>query len=144
MSMEAREEILGRIRSALKVDPANPADSYAQIAREYRSDENLSVEACLEHFLDRLVDYDTEIIHASSEGEIAAAVSQAMQRAGEHSLVVDKDFPQVWLPNQLEILHDDGLSTAEIEGVDAVLTTCEIAIASTGTIFLVHNGAQGR
>jgi len=36
------------------------------------------------------------------------------------------------------------LSTIQIEGVDAVLTTCEIAVASTGTIFLVHDGAQGR
>jgi L-lactate dehydrogenase complex protein LldG len=144
MSEQAREEILGRIRAALPGEAADPAQSYARIAREYRSSEGLSAEACIEFFLERLVDYDTEILHAADEAGIAAAVAQAMQHAGEHSLLVAKELPAAWIPAALEIRPDDGLSTAQIEGVDAVLTTCEIAVASTGTIFLVHDGAQGR
>jgi L-lactate dehydrogenase complex protein LldG len=31
-----------------------------------------------------------------------------------------------------------------MNGIPAVITTCEAAAASTGTIFLVHHGAQGR
>lgn len=144
MSEQAREEILGRIRGALPGVAADPAQSYARIAREYRSSEGLSPEACIEHFLDRLADYDTEILHAADEADIAAAVAQAMQHACEHSLLVAKELPGTWIPQGLDVRCDDGLSMAQIEDVDAVLTTCEIAVASTGTIFLVHDGAQGR
>jgi L-lactate dehydrogenase complex protein LldG len=144
MSAEAREEILGKIRTALPGEVADPAQSYARIAREYRSSEGMFAEACIEHFLDRLVDYDTEIFHAESEAEIAGAVRQAMQPAGERSLLVAKELPVEWIPEGLDVRRDENLSTAQIEGVDAVLTTCEIAVASTGTIFLVHDGAQGR
>jgi L-lactate dehydrogenase complex protein LldG len=98
----------------------------------------------MELFLDRLRDYDTEILHAANESEIAGAVAQAMQHAGEHSLVIAKELPAAWIPAGLVVRRDEGLSTAQIEGVDAVLTACEIAVVSTGTIVLVHDGAQGR
>jgi L-lactate dehydrogenase complex protein LldG len=142
--MTAREEILGRIRTALPGEAADPAQSYAHIARDYRSSEGLSPEACVELFLDRLRDYDTEIFHAADESEIAAAVAQAMQHVGEHSLLAANELPSAWLPAGIDVRRDQALSTMQIEGVDAVLTTCEIAVASTGTIFLVHDGAQGR
>jgi L-lactate dehydrogenase complex protein LldG len=144
MSIDAREEILQRVRTALGAVAADPAQSYTRIVREYRSSEGLTPEACIEHFLDRLVDYDTEIVHAANEVEIAGAVAQAMQHAGERSLLVAKELPGAWIPGNIDVRRDDGLSTVQIEGVDAVLTTCEIAVASTGTIFLVHDGAQGR
>ena len=143
MSMQAREEILERVRTALGAVAADPAQSYARIARDYRSSEGLAPEACIEHFLDRLVDYDAEILHTANEGEIAGAVAQAMQQAGERSLLVANTLPGTWIPEGFDVRRDDGLNTAQIEGVDAVLTTCEIAVASTGTIFLVHVGAQG-
>jgi L-lactate dehydrogenase complex protein LldG len=142
--MSAREEILEKIRSALPGEAADPEQSYGRIPRDYRSSEGLSPDACVEHFLDRLLDYNAEILHAATEGEIAGVVEQAMTHAGEHSLVVAKELPSAWIPAGLDVRHDAGLSTAQIEGVDAVLTTCEIAVASTGTIFLVHDGAQGR
>jgi len=144
MSIQAHEEILQRIRTALPGEAAGPEQSYARIARSYSSSDGLSHEACIEHFLERLVDYDTEILYAADEAEIAAAVAQAMQHAGERSLLVPKEFPVAWVPVGVDVRRDDGLSTAQIEGVDAVLTTCEIAVASTGTIFLVHDGTQGR
>ena len=144
MSTQAREEILERVRAALGAVAADPAQSYARIARDYCSSEGLAPEACIEHFLDRLVDYDAEILHTANEGEIAGAVTQAMQQAGERSLLVAKELPGAWISAGIDVCRDDGLSTAQIEGVDAVLTTCEIAVASTGTIFLVHDGAQGR
>jgi L-lactate dehydrogenase complex protein LldG len=142
--MIARDEILARIRSALPGEAADPAQSYARIARQYCSSEGLSDDACLEQFLERLVDYNTEVIHAANEGEIAAAVAQALQHTGETSLLMAKEVAAPWIPSGLDVRRDDGLSTAQIEGVDAVLTTCEIAVASTGTIFLVHEGSQGR
>jgi L-lactate dehydrogenase complex protein LldG len=144
MSVQARGEILERIRTALPGEAADPAQSYALIAREYRSSEGLSDDACVEYFLDRLMDYDAEILHAADDSEIPSAVAQAMQHAGESSLVVAKELTAAWIPTGLDVRRDEGLGTMQIEGVDAVLTACEIAVASTGTIFLVHDGAQGR
>src|ERR1700722_17455325 len=111
MSEQAREEILGRIRGALPGVAADPAQSYARIAREYRSSEGLAPEACIEHFLDRLVDYDTEILHTANEAEIADAVAQAMQHAGERSLLVAKELPEAWIPAGMDVRLDNGLST---------------------------------
>lgn len=39
---------------------------------------------------------------------------------------------------------DPPLSVADLDGVDTVLTTCAVAIASTGTIVLDHGPGQGR
>ena len=39
---------------------------------------------------------------------------------------------------------EDGIGTAELEQVDAVVTTAVVGIASTGTIVLDHGPGQGR
>jgi len=120
--MNAREEILASIRNALEVQASDPAGSHARIAQDYNRIGKLDHEARLEFFIDRLVDYDTEIIQVTAEGELPGAIAEALQHADEN--------------------HD--LPTAEIEGVPAVVTTCEAAVAATGTIILVHEGAQAR
>ncbi|HEY5331423.1 MAG TPA: LUD domain-containing protein [Acidobacteriaceae bacterium] len=139
--MTAREEILSRIRTALPGDPLDPAASHGSIPRLYNRTGTLTPEARLELFIDRLLDYDTEIVPIETAAEIPAAISQA---AREERLVTPPDFPAEWLPTGLAIAFDNNLSTAEIDHAQAVLTTCEIAVASTGTIILVHTGAQGR
>jgi L-lactate dehydrogenase complex protein LldG len=139
--MTAREETLSRIRTALPGDPLHPAASHAAIPRLYNRAGILSREARLELFIDRLLDYDTEIIEIETAAEISAAIIQA---AREERLITPQDFPAEWLPTNLAMVLDNNLSTAEIDEAQAVLTTCEVAIASTGTIVLVHVGAQGR
>ncbi len=139
--MTAREEILSRIRTALPGDPLDPAASHASIPRLYNRAGTLTREARLELFIDRLLDYDTEIIPIETAAEIPAAIIQA---AHEERLVTPQHFPTEWLPAGLAIALDNNLSTADIDNAQAVLTTCEVAVASTGTIILVHTGAQGR
>jgi L-lactate dehydrogenase complex protein LldG len=139
--MTAREEILSRIRTALPGDPLDPAASHASIPRLYNRTGTLTPEARLDLFIDRLVDYDTEIIPIETAAEIPAAIIQA---AHEERLIAPQDFPVEWLPATLAIALDDDLTTSEIDNAQAVLTTCEVAIASTGTIILVHTGGQGR
>ncbi len=39
---------------------------------------------------------------------------------------------------------DDGLSSAELDGIDAVVTEARVGIAETGTIVLDHGAGQGR
>lgn len=139
--MTAREEILSRIRIALPGDPIDPAASHASIQRLYNRTGTLTREARLDLFIDRLLDYDTEMIQVETAAEIPAAITQA---AHEERLITAIDFPTVWLPAALSIALDNDLSTAEIDDAQAVLTTCEVAVASTGTIILIHTGAQGR
>jgi L-lactate dehydrogenase complex protein LldG len=142
--MTAREEILARIHAALPKEARDTAGSHASIPRLYEYTGRLDRHARLELFIDRLLDYDAEIIQVESESELPSAIVKAMQQAGQQRLLTAVEFPAAWLPTGLSIELDHGLSTAEIDRAEAVLTTCEIAIASTGTIILVHGGAQGR
>jgi L-lactate dehydrogenase complex protein LldG len=142
--VNAREEILQRIRTALPGDPLDPASSHASVQRAYERVGKLSPEARLELFIDRLVDYDTEIIAVKTESEIPEAITLAANQATLEHLIAPAEFPAQWLPAGLSIALDHGLTTAEIDAAQGVLTTCEIAVASTGTIILVHTGAQGR
>jgi L-lactate dehydrogenase complex protein LldG len=137
--MTAREEILQRIRTALTPDPTP-----VPIPRAYDRLGTLAPEARIELLIDRLVDYDTEILHAATESAIPAAIAKALTAAAETRVITPAAFPTAWLPTGFHITLDTGLPKDQIEGIPAVITTCEAAVASTGTIFLVHSGAQGR
>jgi L-lactate dehydrogenase complex protein LldG len=142
--MTAREEILATIRTALHVDAANPAASHARITPRYSRIGQLDRAACLHFFIDRLIDYDTEIIEITAEAEIPTAIAQALDHANETIALIPAAFPSTWLPITATFKPDHNLPANEIEGIPAVITTCEAAVASTGTIILVHEGTQGR
>jgi len=133
----AKEEILDRLRSALGPSPAAPP-----VSREYRVDDDTDPVQRLELFVDRLVDYKAAVTRCGP-GEIAGAVADAL--AGTERLVVPVDTPAGWLsayPGM--VLPDEALTVADLDGADAVLTGCAVAIAETGTIVLDAGPAQGR
>jgi L-lactate dehydrogenase complex protein LldG len=142
--MTAREEILAGIRNALEVQASDPTASHRHIVKTYDRIGKLDREARLHFFIDRLVDYDTEIIEVANESELPGAIAEALQHAGEERALVAAAFPIAWLPADIAFKIDNNLPTSEIEGVPAVVTTCEAAVAATGTIILVHEGAQAR
>lgn len=142
--MTAREEILASIRNALEVQASDPAASHRHIVKTYNRIGKLDRHACLNFFIDRLVDYDTEILQVTGEPELPGAIAEALRHAGEERALVAAAFPTAWLPADIAFKVDNNLPTSEIEGVPAVVTTCEAAVAATGTIILVHEGAQAR
>jgi len=142
--MTAREEILSRIRTALDVAPVDPVLSHAKIPQTYNRVGKLNHQACLDFFIDRLIDYDTEILQVTAESELPSAIAKALQHANEQQAIVAAAFPSAWLPTGIDFRIDHNLATNEIEGIPAVITTCEAAVAATGTIILVHEGAQAR
>ena len=144
MTATAREDILARIHSALPHEVGDIAGSYASIPRPYHRTGTLSANARLALFIDRLLDYETEVIQILSESEIPPAIAQAMQNLSSRLAVVPAQFPAQWLPREVSLTFDQALTTEEIEQAGSVITTCEVAIASTGTIILVHQGSQGR
>lgn len=143
-SKAAREAILDRIRAALPGDGAGVRASYETIVRAYQRTGTLSPEACRDLFIDRLLDYDTEVICVQAAAEIKGAVAGALRQAGESRLLVGAALDTAWLPEDTDCIVDQDLGTEAINGAEAVLTSCEVAVASTGTIFLVHGGPQGR
>jgi len=142
--MTAREEILARIQGALHVRASDPANGHGQIERTYTRTTSMTEHQTIDLFIDRLVDYDTEVIQVSNDAGIAAAVAQSMTKAQETALLAPAGFPQEWLPSGIAITFDESLSHEALDAEKTVITTCEAAVASTGTIFLVHGGLQGR
>jgi L-lactate dehydrogenase complex protein LldG len=138
----AREEILGRIRTALKDAPAAPA--YDELPRAYQRHGTLDREASLHLLKDRLLDYDSDIFEVATAADIAQAVAEALDRNNERRVLVAEAFPASWLPAGIEVVRDTQLTTQQLDGLATVITTCESAVAATGTIVLVHEGAQGR
>ena len=140
--MSAREAILARVRSQLPAAGEREVD-YARVPRGYRVGGTLDEHARMDLLKDRLLDYDATVVEVAEDG-IAAAVKEALHAAGEERLLVPVGMNGVWLPAGVEAILYDGAPVAEVNRAQAVLTACEVAIAETGTIVLVHRGAQGR
>jgi L-lactate dehydrogenase complex protein LldG len=141
--IRAKDDILARVRSALPPQTEG-AGAHAGIARRYERHGKLNREACLHLLKDRLLDYDAEILEVETEAELSATVKSALDHAGERRVLAAEAFPKAWLPQGVEVVVDTQLAIESMDGITAVVTTCELAIASTGTLVLVHDGAQGR
>jgi L-lactate dehydrogenase complex protein LldG len=126
----AREEILARMRRALKDAGEAPA-----APREYRRslDAGTDVVAML---VDRLEDYKANV-HYGIE-----AVPEAL--GGAARVVVPADLPEAWRLGGADFIPDNGLSTEDLDGTDAVITGCAAAVAVSGTIMLDAGAGQGR
>jgi L-lactate dehydrogenase complex protein LldG len=94
-------------------------------------------------FIERLADYDA-YVHKVSEGAVAAVIGQVLSERNARRIAVPEGLPPEWLPQGFEFTTDYGLSYAEIDSMDGVLTECTAAIALTGTIILQDVPGQGR
>ncbi len=149
---DARSAILETVRRELRRDPdlsprqldESPEAAYARIPRDYLRVGALPHEEMMELFLDRLRDYDAEILFTDNEG-IARAVTLALHEAGEELLLVPAGVSEAWLPREgVRILRDYSLSISELDEARCVLTGCTVAIAMSGTVLLQHGAEQGR
>lgn len=131
--VDAREEILGRIRSALSgVDP--DPDPVVAPAGATAAD-------LVDHFAERVADYRATVVHCPADG-LADAVASAVPAGAR--VVVPPGLPHELRSALDGAVDDDGLSAAELDGYDAVVTLCRVGIAETGTIVLDHEPDQGR
>jgi L-lactate dehydrogenase complex protein LldG len=127
--VSAREEILGRVRSALADVPAVPTVAVPRRTPEPGTD-------VVTLFCERVADYRAEVERCSS-ADLPARVQAAV--AGERVVVppgLGLDVP--------DSVVDGGLSAAELDALDAVVTRARVAIAETGTIVLDAGPDQGR
>jgi L-lactate utilization protein LutC len=132
----ARDEILGRVRSALQgVEPVT-----TPVVAPPGAAAPASV-GLVDHFAERVADYRAVVVHCPPDG-LAAAVAAALPEGAR--VVVPDGLPDAVLAGITAPVRDAGLSAAELDAVDAVVTCCRVGIAETGTIVLDHEPDQGR
>ena len=124
--MTAREEILARIRTALADRPAP-----RPVQRDYRTGRG-SGDPDL--FAERVGDYRATVHRDTTVDSVLAG-------RGITRIVVPDGFPDALLPT-VEVVREP-VDVETLDDVDAVLTTCRLAIAETGTIVLDHGAGQG-
>ena len=139
--MTAREEILGRIRTALGPDRAIPAE----VRRDYRLTDDRTQGALLDVLVDRLEDYKATVVRCAP-ADVASTVAGALRTAlGEHSpadVVVAPGVPAGWRPDGA--VEDDGRPAVALAGYAATVTGVSAAIAETGTLVLDGSPLSGR
>ena len=139
----SREQVLARVRHATHNQVANPAATYARLERNYVRTGHLNADERLALMIERLREYDAEVVETTS-GELPSAIVAQLTASGRHSFVVPPGLPQDWLAPGFEWKVDRGLSTAEIEQADGVVTGSFCGIADSGTIVLHHSAMEGR
>jgi L-lactate dehydrogenase complex protein LldG len=122
----AREEILARVREATATATATP---YVAPARA-------TTAASVDLFVERVEDYRA-VVERCSRADLAGRVAAAV--AGCSVVVPDGLGVEVD-----GAVVDDGLSSLELDAIDAVVTEASVGIAETGTIVLDHQAGQGR
>jgi L-lactate dehydrogenase complex protein LldG len=124
--MNAREEILARVRSAV---------AGAEVV-EHPTPAPVPVAGSVDLFAERVADYRA-VVERCASSEVPARVAAAV--AGR-SVVVPAGL-------SLEVagaVLDEGLTAAELDRIEAVVTEATVGIAETGTIVLDHGPGQGR
>ncbi|MEV3988013.1 LUD domain-containing protein [Streptomyces sp. NPDC049837] len=139
----SRDRILARIRAANAGAPDAPGP-----ARDYRPSHSPDDPAALLDLLHHnLADYRAHV-HRAAEGELPSLIARLLAERGAASVAVPPGLPAAWLAGTgAELRHDTTgrpLTAYELDATDAVVTTCALAIAETGTIVLDATEGQGR
>lgn len=134
----SRELILARIRSAR----AQPV-VVTPVRRSYRRHGSRERPARIDLLCERIGDYRAEV-HRVPRATLASAIAAAFAARSATRVCVAAGVPQEWRSDAIEFVEDAGLSAAELDRLDGVLTGCTLAIAETGTIVLAAGPTEGR
>ena len=140
--LESRQRILDRIQAATQPS-TEAAPSYAALPRNYVRKGALTTEARLNLLVQRLREYDAEVLQSSSEA-LPAAIAAQLAASGKRSFVAPAGLPADWMASGFDWKIDRGLTSAEIEQAEGVVTAAFCAVADSGTIVLHHSLTEGR
>jgi len=132
-------EVLRRVQQAI----AGDRDGEATIPRTYRHAGLLDRSGRTDLLCERIGDYRAEVRRLPVL-ELRSVIHEVFQERSASRVGVPAGLPAEWLPAGLEIVEDAGLSPAELDRLDGVLTGCTLAIAETGTVVLSAGPAEGR
>jgi L-lactate dehydrogenase complex protein LldG len=138
---EAREAILARIRSAAN----SSRDGYESEAADYQRAGMRTPEERLALFVERLREYDADVIRVEAAGA-ATAVARLLAAAanGAAPWVVADGFPAPWLAESPAALSESEVGVDQLNQCAGVVTTCTAGVAVTGTLVLQHGAGEGR
>jgi L-lactate dehydrogenase complex protein LldG len=103
----------------------------------------MTAEARLERMMERLREYDAEVVECRPEG-LAAAIEAQLKASGRRTFVAPEGLPAEWLAPGFDWKMDGGLPVDAIERADGVVTACFCGVAESGTIVLHHGAMEGR
>jgi L-lactate dehydrogenase complex protein LldG len=126
----AKADILARVRASL-----GPAPRAPEIPRAYRGAGSLPRDGIVDRFCETVAEYRATVHRTADAAATVREVLGTGKRVG-----VPKGFAGLGL----DVVEDDGLSVAELDALDAVVTGSAVAIADTGTIVLDAGERQGR
>ncbi|GGJ42658.1 LutC/YkgG family protein [Deinococcus roseus] len=130
-----KEEMLRRIRAA-KHPARTPLPTYP--ARPSRPQQETT-----ERFVEHVEDYKARVQRIAGVSQLPMAIRRALGQ--KQKVVVPEDFPQEWLPENLDLIRDPGtLSHHQIKLQEVVITGCKLGISDTGTLVLDSGAHQGR
>jgi len=145
--VSAREEVLGRIRTALGETRA----AVPSVERDYRTAEDTPADTpadaeLLALLVDRVEDYRAEVLRCSA-ADIGATVRTALDRGlgsgwTAEGVVVAPGLPGDWRPDGCDV--DDDRPAVQLADRAAAVTAVAVAIAETGTLVLDGSPACGR
>ncbi len=142
----SREKILGRVRAATQSVAKGPrelGDAYDELPRTYVQSGKLSAEDRLALMIERLREYDAEVVECAPD-EVPAAIAAQLAASGKRTFVAPAGLPAAWLTAGFEWKIDRDLTSAEIELAEGVVTGSFCGIADSGTIVLHHSDREGR
>lgn len=144
--MDARQTVLDRIQKATAQVAKNDAEraaAYAALPRNYVRKGGGNRRQTIELLIERLREYDAEVIE-TSPAQLPATIAQTLSSSGHKSFVTPQKLPPEWLAAGYDWKIDSGLSSAEINQAEGVVTAAFCAVADSGTIVLHHAEAEGR
>lgn len=130
---EAREAILAGVRRALATADTTPVT----VPRSYRDVPAADGPAMLDLFVERVEDYRAVVVRCGPD-EVEQRIADALPESAR--VVVPTGFDWA-VPGAVP---DAGLTALELDGLNAVVTSCTVGIATTGTIVLSHGPGEGR
>lgn len=141
--MNAREEVLARIRGAL-----GEAPTAVEVPREYRRAGDLPPGSpeLVDRLVDRLTDYRATVLRSDADDQaIGQAVVDVLAPLGIGRAITAPGVPSGWAARLSGVVVDDGtLTPRELDRIPAVVTGSVLAIADTGTIALDGSPLCGR
>lgn len=139
----ARENILARVRAALRDVPGAERPEDVAVAREYRRQSTARAPQLVARLEGRLRDYHASVSRVAPDA-VGEAVTAAARRLELRRVVVPPELPAPWRPSSIEVIEDRGLDAQALDGIDGAVTGCAAAIAETGTLILDGQGVCGR
>lgn len=141
---------MGAGRGGFQPTPLSPeVISSESLPRTYIRHGQLSPAARISLMIERLREYDAEVVECSPE-ELPNTIAAQLAASGKHKFVAPPGTPAAWMVTAawqisgVEWNIDHGLTTAEIEQAEGVVTAAFCGVADSGTIVLHHSSAEGR